>query len=72
MNKIKPTVFSINKEEIEEMVEGMIEENKLEVNTKLNRKQIVKVLACVEGDCFLAKDIRMSIRNSILEVLNNL
>lgn len=70
MYKIKPTIFSISKEEIEEMVDEMIEENKLEANAKLNKEQIIEVLACVECDELLAKDIRMSIRGSILEVLS--
>ncbi|MDD3006050.1 MAG: hypothetical protein PHX30_00490 [Candidatus Pacebacteria bacterium] len=70
MRKIKPTIFCISKEEITETVNEMIEESVLEVNLKLNKKQILEVLACVEGDSWLAKDIRMSIRGSILEVLN--
>ena len=70
MHKINPTIFNINKEEIEEMVNEMIKEKRLETNLKLNREQIVKILDCVECDELLAKDIRMSIRNSIVDVLN--
>ena len=70
MYKIKPTIFSVSKEEIEEMVNEMIKEEKLDVNSKLNREQVIKVLECVECDELLAKDIRMSIRGSIAEVLN--
>ena len=69
MNEIKPTIFTITKEEIEETVKEMIEEEILEVNLKLKREQIVDILACVEGDELLAKDIRMSIRGSICETL---
>jgi len=69
MYKIKPTIFTITKEEIEETVDEMIEEKILEANLKLNREQIVNILACVEGDELLAKDIRMSIRGSICETL---
>ncbi|PIQ68892.1 MAG: hypothetical protein COV91_01625 [Candidatus Taylorbacteria bacterium CG11_big_fil_rev_8_21_14_0_20_46_11] len=69
MNEIKPTIFTITKEEIEKTVKEMIEEEILEVNLKLKREQIVDILACVEGDELLAKDIRMSIRGSIREAL---
>ena len=71
MYKIKSTIFSISKEEIEETVDEMIQEKILSANLKLNRKQVINILACVEGDELLAKDIRMSIRGSITEVLNN-
>ena len=71
MYKIKSTIFSISKEEIEETVDEMIQEKILSANLKLNRKQFINILACVEGDELLAKDIRMSIRGSITEVLNN-
>ena len=70
MHKIKPTIFTITKEEIEETVDEMIEERILEANLKLNREQVVNILACVEGDELLAKDIRMSIRGSICETLS--
>jgi len=70
MYKIKPTIFSISGEEIEEMVDEMIEENKLEANARLNKEQVIEVLEHVECDELLAKDIRMSIRDSILEVLS--
>lgn len=71
MYKIKPTIFNITKEEIEETVNEMIGDGILESNLKLNRGQIIDVLSCVEGDEFLAKDIHMSIRGSIIEVLNH-
>jgi len=71
MLKIKPTIFRITKEEIEDIVDEMIEEEILEGNIKLNRNQIINVLACVEGDEFLAKDIRSSIRGSVFEVLED-
>jgi hypothetical protein len=70
MRKINPTTFNITKEEIEDTVDEMIEEKLLEAKTKLNRRQIVDVLSCVECDEFLAKDIRASIRGSIQEVLD--
>lgn len=70
MHKINPTIFNINKEEIEEMINEMIKEKRLETNLKLNTEQIVEILDCVECDELLAKDIRMSIRNSIVDVLN--
>jgi hypothetical protein len=69
MHKINPTTFNISKEEVEDTVDEMIEEKLLEGKIKLNRKQIVEVLSCVECDEFLAKDIRKSIRGSISEVL---
>jgi hypothetical protein len=69
MYKIKPTTFNITKEEVEETVNEMIEDKILEINTKLSREQIVDILTCVEGDEMLAKDIRISIRGSILETL---
>lgn len=70
MSKIKPTIFCISKEEIIETVDDMIKEGKLDANLKLNGSQIVSILACVEGDVMLAKDINMSIRGSILETLS--
>ena len=70
MYKIKPTIFTITKEEIEETVDEMIREEILKTNLRLNREQIVNILACVEGDELLAKDIRMSIRGSICETLS--
>ena len=71
MQKIKPTVFRITKEEIEDIFNEMIEEERLEGNIKLNRNQLINVLACVKGDEFLAKDIRTSIRGSIFDVLED-
>jgi len=70
MYKIKPTIFTITKEEIEETVDEMIREEILKTDLRLNREQIVNILACVEGDELLAKDIRMSIRGSICETLS--
>ncbi|GEM_PF-3063472 len=70
MHKIKPTIFKITKEEVEEMIREMIEKNKLEAKSKLSKEQIIEVLACVECDEFLAKDIQTSIRGSVLEVLD--
>ncbi|MCK5490272.1 MAG: hypothetical protein KAI67_00345 [Candidatus Pacebacteria bacterium] len=65
-----PTIFCISREEIKEMVDEMIEEKKLDVNLKLNREQIAEILTCIGCDELLARDIRMSIRGSIAEVLN--
>ena len=70
MCKINSTIFSISKEEVNEIANEMIDEEKLENNLKLNNKQIIKILTCVECDELLAKDIRMSIRSSIVEVLS--
>ncbi|HBR78876.1 MAG: hypothetical protein UR66_C0014G0003 [Candidatus Moranbacteria bacterium GW2011_GWE1_35_17] len=69
MYKINPTVFTISEEEVKETVKEMIERGRLGADLKLNRMQIVKILACVEGDGMLAKDIRASIKGSIIEVL---
>ena len=69
MYKIKPTIFTITKEEIEETAKEMIKGGILEANFKLSRKQITHVLECVECDELLAKDIHMSIKNSIREIL---
>lgn len=69
MYKIKPTIFSITKEEITETVNEMIGEKILETNLELKPEQIVNILACVEGNELLAKDIHTSIRGSIMEVL---
>ena len=71
MYKIKPTIFSITQEEIKDTVDEMIEGKILQENLKLNKKQIIDILSCVEGDEFLAKDIRTSIRGSIIEVLDS-
>ena len=71
MYQIKPTIFCITKEEIVETVNEMIGEEILEKNLELNPEQIVNILACVEGDELLAKDIRTSIRYSIKEILNS-
>lgn len=69
MSKIKPTIFTITKEEVEEIFKGIVEERILNANLKLNKEQIVNVLESVECDEFLAKDIHMSIKSSIVEVL---
>jgi hypothetical protein len=71
MRKIEPTTFNITQEEIEDTVDEMIEERLLKNNAKLNRKEVVEVLSCVECDELLAKDIRTSIRWAIQEVLSD-
>ncbi|MFA5993882.1 MAG: hypothetical protein WC823_02870 [Parcubacteria group bacterium] len=71
MYEIKSTIFIISREEIEGMVVEMIEDEILETNLRLTKEQIIEVLACVEGDELLAKDIRTSIRGSIVEVLKS-
>jgi hypothetical protein len=71
MRKIEPTTFNITKEEIEDTVDEMIEENLLESKIKLNRKQIVEVLSYVECDELLAKDIWTSIRWAIQDISYN-
>ena len=68
MNKIKPTVFRITKEEIEDLFFEMRESGRFKDNSKLTDEQIVDILSCVECDEFLAKDIRLSIKGSIEEV----
>lgn len=70
MYKIKPTIFSISKEEIQEIASEMVEEKILKTNLKLNKEQIIEVLSYVECDELLANDIRMSIKSSVVEVLN--
>lgn len=71
MYNIKPTTFNITEEEVRETVDEMIKERRLKNDLKLNKKQIIKILACVEGDEMLAKDIRSSIRGSIIETLED-
>lgn len=68
---IKPTTFNITREEIEETVEEMIEEKIFGQNIKLSKEQTIKVLSYVECDEFLAKNIRTSIRDSIVHVVEN-
>mgnify|MGYP001566627064 CR=1 FL=1 len=65
MSKIKPTIFRITKEEVEEVFE-----EKFDLYVKLTERQIQLILDCVEGDEMLAKDIRNSIIGSINEVLH--
>ena len=60
----KPLIFEITEQEITDITEEMFG-NKI----KLNKNQIAKILACVAGDEFLAKDISDSIRASITEIL---
>ena len=69
MYEIKPTIFTITKEEVEEIVQEMREDKTLGRRCELNKEQIVSVLEYVECDEMLAKDINMSIRSSICEVL---
>ena len=69
MNKIKPTVFKITKEEIEDIFFEMVSKGNLKSNSKLTNKQIVNILGQVECDEFLVKDIRRSIKNSIEDVV---
>jgi hypothetical protein len=70
MCKIKPTVFSISEDEIRDIADEMINEKILKNNLKLSREQIIEILAYVECDEFLAKDIHMSIRGAIVDVVN--
>lgn len=70
MYKIKPTIFNITEEEIRGTVDEMIAEEILETDLKLSKKQIAKILTCVECDEFLANNIRTSIRSSILEIVD--
>ncbi len=69
MKIINPIVFTITKEEVKELFTEMVEQGILSNDMKLNSKKINSILSCVEGDKFLAKDIRSSIKGSILEVL---
>lgn len=71
MSKIKSVVFTITKEEIEDVNNELIELNLLNAKTKLTAIQIRNVLSCVECDEFLARDIRNSIKESIHYVLND-
>lgn len=70
MHKVKSTIFNISKEEVEEIFNEMIENKRLRNNLKLNRKQIVTILDYIECDELLAKDIRISIEESIIEALH--
>lgn len=67
--KSKSVIFNITKTEIEEIFEEMIEGKIFPNKTKLNKNQINQIMDFVECDEMLAKDIRSSIRNSIVEVL---
>lgn len=71
MCKIKPTIFSIDDEEIIEIFDEMVKEGIIGTNLELNREQIVEVLTYVECDECLAKDIHISIRDSITQVLSH-
>lgn len=62
-----PTIFTITKEEILSHLEELKEVGKVNGNKKLTRIEIKEVLDSVEGDELLARDIRNSIRNSILD-----
>ena len=50
MYKIKPTVFSIEKEEIKEVVNEMVSKKILKTDLKLNKEQIIKILSYIEYD----------------------
>jgi hypothetical protein len=67
--QIKPIVFTITKDEIEDVFSDMNEEGILESKLQLSDNQITEVLSCVECDEFLARDINISIRSSIVEVI---
>lgn len=67
---IKPLVFTITKEEIKDNFNNMIEEGVLESKLQLSDSQITEVLSYVECDEFLARDINLSIRSSLVEVIN--
>lgn len=69
--KNKSVVFNITKTEIKEIFNEIIGEGILPNNAKLNSKQISKVMDFVECDEMLAKDIYISIKKSIIEVLEN-
>lgn len=67
---IKSVTFNITKEEVQELFSEMIVSGIFKKNKKLSNVQIKKTLDCVECDEFLAKDIRNSIKDSILYVLS--
>lgn len=69
--QIKPVVFTITKEEIKDIFDEMTEELVLESKSKLSYSQITEVLSHVECDEFLARDINLSIRSSLFEVIGN-
>lgn len=69
---LKPTVFTITKEEVEELFEEMEIRDELGFLKKLTDKQIEDILSCVECDEMLAKDIRNSIRGSVQYVLGDI
>jgi hypothetical protein len=69
--KIEPAIFTIAKEEIVEILDELINEEILEDNIKLNKKQTIEVLTYVECDEQIAKEIRLSIKSSIIEVLKH-
>ncbi len=67
---LSPTVFKITKEEILEYFRELKINREINKNKKMTDKEMKKVLDFVECDELLAKNIRSSIKNSILEVIN--
>ncbi len=64
-----PVTFKITKEEILEHFKKLKINGKINENKKITDMEMKKILDFVECDELLAKDIRKSIRNSILEIV---